>query len=157
VSLLSGVKIKTACLSDVKHILKLIAVIQNTDVLLDREEQEIKNHIQYFKLAQSEAGLAGCCSLYIYNSSLAEIRTLAVLPAFRKKGIGRELVKACIEIGCRQNISRIFTLTTKPVFFRKLGFSEVEKASLPEKIWKDCSQCKYRDQCPETALLYVNR
>ncbi|PKL17488.1 MAG: GNAT family N-acetyltransferase, partial [Spirochaetae bacterium HGW-Spirochaetae-5] len=30
----------------------------------------------------------------------------------------------------------------------------VPKDDFPEKIWKDCDNCKDKDKCGETALIY---
>jgi amino-acid N-acetyltransferase len=49
---------------------------------------------------------------------------------------------------------RIFTLTYQHEFFGTLGFQEIDKVQLPEKIWSDCFKCpKYPDYCDEVAMI----
>ena len=73
---------------------------------------------------------------------------------WRKKGIGRQLVEVCIYEGITLGLFRIFTLTYKKEFFAKLGFHEVDRATLPEKVWSDCFRCpKYPDYCDEVAMI----
>ncbi|NTW07905.1 MAG: GNAT family N-acetyltransferase, partial [Syntrophaceae bacterium] len=47
-----------------------------------------------------------------------------------------------------------FSLTDKKDFFAKLGFKEVDRSTLPQKIWSDCFRCpKYPDYCDEVAMI----
>jgi len=49
---------------------------------------------------------------------------------------------------------KVFTLTYKKDFFFKLGFKEIDRNLLPEKIWSDCFHCsKYPDYCDEVAMI----
>jgi amino-acid N-acetyltransferase len=41
-----------------------------------------------------------------------------------------------------------------PLFFQKLGFKEIEKSELPQKIWADCIKCPYFPDCEEEALIF---
>jgi amino-acid N-acetyltransferase len=103
-----------------------------------------------------EAGqkIVGICAMNIIWENLAEIRSLYVDEAFRKKGIGRKLVEFCISDAITLELFRIFTLTYKKEFFAGLGFKEVDRSILPEKVWSDCFRCpKYPDYCDETAMI----
>jgi amino-acid N-acetyltransferase len=51
-------------------------------------------------------------------------------------------------------LKKVFTLTYVPDFFKKLGFIEIDKAKLPNKIWADCIHCQYFPDCREIALIY---
>jgi amino-acid N-acetyltransferase len=86
--------------------------------------------------------------------NLAEIRSLYVDENYRGKGVGKELVEACVSEAITLRLFKIFTLTYKSDLFAKLGFREVDRATLPEKIWSDCLRCsKYPDYCDETAMI----
>ena len=51
-------------------------------------------------------------------------------------------------------ITKVFALTKIPGYFISRGFKEVEKAALPQKIWKDCLNCPKFPGCDETAVLF---
>jgi amino-acid N-acetyltransferase len=86
--------------------------------------------------------------------NLAEIRSLCVEEEYRKRGIGKKLVEACISEAITLQLFRIFTLTSRPDFFALLGFKEVAMSTLSEKIWSDCFRCsKYPDYCDEVAMI----
>jgi amino-acid N-acetyltransferase len=97
--------------------------------------------------------ITGCCALHISWTDLAEIRTLAVGKEFQRRGDGAALVEACIQEARSLGVRRVFTLTYAPEFFKRMGFAEVDKAELPNKIWADCIHCQYFPDCREIALI----
>jgi len=50
-------------------------------------------------------------------------------------GYRQQLVTACLQDAADLGIETVFCLTTKPEFFEQLGLKEVEKMTLPQKIW----------------------
>jgi amino-acid N-acetyltransferase len=73
---------------------------------------------------------------------------------YRGRGFGRNLVESCVSEAITLQLYRIFTLTYRREFFAHLGFKEVERSSLSEKIYSDCFRCsKYPDYCDETAMV----
>ncbi|MDT8273460.1 MAG: GNAT family N-acetyltransferase, partial [Desulfomonilia bacterium] len=86
-------------------------------------------------------------------SDLAEIRTLAVKKEHHGEGIGESLVRACIDEARHLGLKQVFTLTYVPDYFSKMGFHEVDKSTLPNKIWADCIHCQYFPDCREDALM----
>jgi amino-acid N-acetyltransferase len=103
---------------------------------------------------ENENAIAGICAMNIIWDNLAEIRSLYVEEGYRKQGIARKLVEACISEAITIGLFRIFTLTNRPGFFKRLGFIEVDRSTLSEKIWSDCFRCsKYPDYCDEVAMI----
>ena len=68
------------------------------------------------------------------------------------RGIGRKLVEAIIMHAEDIELNKIFTLTLEPGFFLRNGFEEVEKGTLPMKVWSDCARCSKQDHCDEIAM-----
>ena len=71
----------------------------------------------------------------------------------QKKGIGKKLVLACIEEAQQLGLPKIFALTYEKVFFANMGFAEVDKHTLPQKIFKDCIGCPHFLDCDEIAMV----
>jgi amino-acid N-acetyltransferase len=46
----------------------------------------------------------------------------------------------------------VFCLTYQPVFFGKLGFREVDRNTLPRKVWSECVRCPKFSNCTEVAM-----
>jgi amino-acid N-acetyltransferase len=47
----------------------------------------------------------------------------------------------------------VFTLTYVAEFFEKLGYTRIDKADLPHKIWNECVRCPLFPNCQEIALI----
>jgi amino-acid N-acetyltransferase len=93
-------------------------------------------------------------SLHVYWEDLGEIRSVAVLPDFQKTGIGSRLVKICVEEAEALGLKKVFALTTRPEFFKRLGFRLVPNDDLPKIIWSECKDClKFPDKCNEIPMI----
>ncbi|MFH0935268.1 MAG: N-acetyltransferase [Candidatus Omnitrophota bacterium] len=147
------IMIRKARIADITQIQKLINAFASNDLMLPRSLNELYENIRDFWVAQDNGKITGCCALHISWDDLAEIKSLAVVKNKQGKGLGRELVCACIEEAERFGAKKIFVLTYKPEYFRKLGFKKVKHAALPHKIWAECINCPKFPDCKEVALL----
>jgi amino-acid N-acetyltransferase len=144
--------------SDTRSILNLIGFYSAKGLLLPRPFSQIIEKIRDFHVAVEESQdgavtVKGVVALHPVGEDLAEVRSLAVEEALAGKGIGKQLMKACIEDAHEMRLNRIFALTYQTVFFNKLGFQQVEKLTLPQKIWGDCVHCTKFSDCDEVAML----
>jgi amino-acid N-acetyltransferase len=87
------------------------------------------------------------------SPTLVEVRSLAVLPAYRSYGMGGLIVSELVEQARRRGFPTIFTLTRAVPFFERLGFVITDKERFPEKVWKDCVVCPLQQCCDETAMM----
>lgn len=148
------VTIRDAMRGDVQQIRRLVHYYAERDIILDRDEEDILASLNTFLVAEYDKKILGIISFYDYGKKLKEIRSLAVENNWKKCGIGSTLLENLIAILCKKfPESKIFVLTFSPQFFQKYGFMIIDKDTLPEKIWKDCKNCKHRDNCGETALI----
>ncbi|MEE4353771.1 MAG: N-acetyltransferase [Desulfatiglans sp.] len=151
--------IRKATIQDVGTIHEMLNYYAGRDLLLPRPLSELYDHLRdYFVIENSgvdhrQARVLGVCALGICWEDLAEIRSLAVDKDQQGKGLGSQLVKACLDEAHVLGLRRVFVLTYVPAFFRGLGFQETEKSSLPHKIWADCLRCPKFPDCDETALM----
>ena len=124
--------------------------------ILPRSLMDIYGSLRDFNIYfdENKQSVAGICAMNIIWENLAEIRSLYVEKEHRGQGIARKLVEACVSEAITLGLFRIFTLTNKPEFFQRLGFKEVDRSTLSEKIWSDCFRCsKYPDYCDEVAMI----
>ena len=133
---------------------KLINYFADKGEMLARPLSEIYENIRdYFVVREGERVIA-CAALHINWSDLAEIKSVAVAEDSPRQGIGDQLIKACLGEAEGLGIATVFCLTYKPVFFEKLGFSQVDKIELPQKVWSECYRCPKFPNCDEIALIY---
>ena len=145
--------VRKATMRDIPHVLALINAYAAGGIMLPRTEFEMSENIRDFSVAYDGETLAGCGALHFYTPTTAEVRSLAVLPALKQHGVGRAIVQA-LEAEAQENeLEAVFAFTYVPAFFKKLGFSEVERGELPLKAWKDCLRCPKFHNCDEIAVL----
>ncbi len=147
--------IRKAVIGDVKSVHKILAHFGQRNLLLPRSLNELYTHLRdyYVVECEPEPGLVkGVCGLRICWDDLAEIKSLAVEEPCQRKGAGRLLVEACVEEARELGIKRVFALTYVPDFFVRMGFREVEKSTLPHKVWGDCLSCPKFPDCDEHAV-----
>ena len=145
--------IRNATMGDVKKIHSLLNHFADKGLLLGRSYSSLYDQLRDFKVWAGENDeLLGVCALHIIWEDLAEIRSLAVREDSQGKNVGKKLVRACLEEAADFRIDKVFTLTYQPGFFRKQGFTDVDKKELPHKIWSDCINCPKFPDCDEEAL-----
>jgi amino-acid N-acetyltransferase len=146
--------IRKARIYEVQDIWRMLHDFAEKDVL-PRTMADLYSQVrEYFVYRKGNDPLIGVAALHIFWEDLGEIRSVAVLPNFQKKGIGSDLVKKCVEEADSLGLKKVFALTTRPDFFKRLGFREFVKENLPPHIWSECKDCvKYPDKCDEVPML----
>jgi amino-acid N-acetyltransferase len=145
--------IRKAQINDVKEIQKLLMKYASQGDMLSRSLSELYESLRDFNVYEDDGTLLGTAALHIVWDDLAEVRSVAVAEEAGRKGIGSQLVQACISEARQIGLKRIFCLTYKPDFFAKLGFRLVDKSELPHKVWGDCIKCVKFPDCDENAMI----
>jgi len=146
--------IEKARIRDAPQMHQLINYFADKGEMLARSLSEIYENIRdYFVIRQGERVIA-CAALHVSWSDLSEIKSLAVAEDSQEQGIGAQLVEACLREAKELGIPTVFCLTYKPAFFKKLGFSQLDKMELPRKVWGECYRCPKFPDCDEVALIY---
>jgi amino-acid N-acetyltransferase len=148
-------------MGDIKKMYDLLQYYAEKDLLLGRSLSSLYDQLRDFNVYVESDGdnpdqekLVGVCALHICWDNLAEIRSLAVVDGDQDKGVGRQLVERALEEADSYGITKVFTLTYQPDFFKKFGFKDIDKAELPHKVWSDCIQCSKFPDCNEEALIW---
>lgn len=144
--------IRKAIIPDVRAIHKLLMTYASSGMMLSRSLSELYEAIRDFYVWEENGVIVGTVCLHICWEDLAEVRSLAVDESFEGRGIGRQLVEACLKEARQIGLKKVFALTYKDQFFAKLGFHLIEKSELPHKIWGDCIKCAKFPDCDEIAM-----
>lgn len=147
------IALRKATLADAPAIADLVNTGQREGQLLPRSLESICASIDDWIVALDDERIIGAGSLVEMNPALAEVRSLVVAPAYRKFGIGAQIVHALCALARERNISTVFALTRAVLFFEKIGFHITEKENFPEKVWRDCSICPVQLACDEVAMV----
>jgi amino-acid N-acetyltransferase len=147
-------KVEKAKIKDVAQMHKLINHFADLGEMLARPLSELYEDIRDYFIVREGDKVIACAALHVSWSDLAEVKAMAVDKSHQKKGIGRELLKALMAEARELGIPGVFCLTYKPAFFEAAGFSQVDKMTLPKKVWTECFRCPKFPDCEEVALVY---
>ncbi|CAG8999148.1 MAG: Argininosuccinate lyase [Candidatus Celerinatantimonas neptuna] len=150
-----GLYVRAARMTDLDGIQSLVNYWSDVGENLPRPRRELTKSIGEFAVTEQAGRVTGCASLYLYDTGLAEIRSLGVNPEFQRGGQGKALVEFMVKKAQRMALDKVFVLTRVPEFFMKMGFSPTSKSFLPEKVMKDCDVCPRQHACDEVALEYL--
>lgn len=143
--------VRQARLSDLDALCNMVNYWAQQGENLPRSREDITRNILTFAVCVKDHEVLGCACLYVYDTGLAEIRSLGVNPLVQRQGQGRALVDFLVHRAWQFEIKKVFVLTRNPEFFAKVGFSKTTIEALPEKIRKDCEHCPKFDRCDEVA------
>ncbi len=147
-------RVEKARIADVPQMHKLINRFAERGEMLPRPLSELYEDIRdYFVIKENDRVIA-CAALHVSWEDLAEIRSVAVAEDCQQKGIGAQLVAACLKEAAELGISTVFCFTYQPEFFKRLKFADIDKMELPRKVWTDCLRCPKFPNCDEVALIY---
>lgn len=118
----SPVEIRSVRKEDLAGLADFIQPFVAEGRLLPRTTEELDELVYNGFIATTDGRLIGFAALEIYSRKLAEIRSLAVLPEFQGKGVGRLLVEECVERARKRDILEVMAITSSEVFFRNCGF-----------------------------------
>ncbi|ENQ1532447.1 argininosuccinate lyase [Vibrio parahaemolyticus] len=148
----SAVKVRPARLTDIETLEGMVAYWANMGENLPRSRNELVRDIGSFAVAEHHGEVTGCASLYVYDSGLAEVRSLGIEAGWQGQGQGSAIVNYLVDKARQMAIKKVFVLTRTPEFFMKQSFLPTSKSLLPEKVLKDCDQCPRQHACDEVAL-----
>jgi amino-acid N-acetyltransferase len=149
------VTVRKAAMRDIPGLLSLINDYANQGVMLGRTEFELSENMRDFAVAFEGEKIVGCGALHFYSPIVGEIRSLAVAPALKTRGVGRQIVRYLAQEAIEYCLGAVFAFTYVPGFFERVGFHEVERGVLPLKAWKDCLRCPKFQHCDEIAVLRI--
>ena len=94
--------------------------------LLAKDLVTLYEDVQDFRVAESDGEIVACGALHVLWADLGEIRTLAVHPGRRGRGIGALVLDDLITTARELGLARLFALTFHTDFFSRHGFVEIE-------------------------------
>ncbi|MGA3297975.1 MAG: arsenic resistance N-acetyltransferase ArsN2 [Candidatus Bathyarchaeia archaeon] len=107
-------------------------------------------HVSTTLVARNGNEIVGCSALELYQEC-ALLRSVAIKPSYRRRGLGRRLTRAALDLAMRHKISNVYMLTeTANTFFSKLGFESISRSDVPEKVQRSV---EFTTLCLDTATV----
>jgi amino-acid N-acetyltransferase len=134
--------VRRARTADVKAIRGFVDAYAPERKLLNKPTVTLYEDVQEFWVAEQSAGdsprsVVGCGALHVMWEDLAEVRTLAVDPVMRAKGIGHLLLDQLQRTARELGVRRLFCLTFEVKFFTEHGFSELEGEPVAPGVFEE--------------------
>lgn len=137
----SAFHVRPARTSDVALIQKLIDPLVQRRILLGKDAVVFYEAIQEFRVAEDADGNAiGCGALHVMWRDLAEVRTLAVVPQWLHKGVGRALLKRLEDDAVELGLSRLFCLTFEVDFFTRHQFKPMSESIVDPDVYSELAR-----------------
>ena len=124
-------EIKPATQDDLAAVSQFLQPFMDAQQLLQRTSIELQLLLRHsFKAESVKFGsIVGFCALEIYSKKLAEIQCLAVKDTDQRKGIGRQLVTACVQRAKEEKVLELLAISNSEPMFKACGFDY----SLPDQ------------------------
>jgi len=136
--------IRKAAKADVRDIKTLLSYYY-----LDTEK--VEKNLPEFIVAVLDKKIVGCACLDVCE--IVELRSIAVLPAYRNRGIGGKLVDAILRRAAKLS-DTVYLRTTSSGFFEKKGFQRLPDEE-KKTIWTECTQCDKFGVCRQTMMRII--
>lgn len=108
----------------------------------------VDENLRTFIVARDGDRVVGCAGAEAYQFA-ALVRSVAVLPEFRGKGLGRRLVRQILDRLASRGLREFYLLTTDAEdYFRKRGFKTIDRDEVHPQL---LASRQFQDACPSTA------
>lgn len=138
----SGLFLRRARTTDAAKINALTQPLVEERVLVAKDMVSYFEALQQFRVIVdiAEDGtetLAGCAALHVFWDEIAEVRTVATNPDYRRRGVGRTLITTLLEEARIMGIKKVFCLTFETEFFTSLGFEQISGIPVSPTVFQE--------------------
>lgn len=117
---------------DIPEILRLMTPLIESGFLVHRSPEDIRAKLSDYVVYEIDGSIHACGALHDWGEGQGEIAAIATDPAYAEMGLGKRVIRYLVEKARRQDLQRVFVLTTRTHdWFELLGFKEVAVDSLP--------------------------
>lgn len=110
----------------------------------------VRESLADFVVAEAEGSLVGVAGLELCCDD-ALLRSVAVRPEWRSKGVGRALVTRVIADAEARGLRALYLLTTTAeAYFPSFGFTKIDRAAVPQAV-RETSE--FKEACPASATV----
>lgn len=136
------IEIMPAAVEDLEHI-KALLVANELPVA------GVDDHWKTFVVARDGVKVVGCGGSETYPT-VALIRSVAVDPSYRSRGLGRRIVRQLLDRLASRGLREFYLLTTTAeAYFKKRGFKRIDRDEMHPQL---LASREMQDACPDTAV-----
>ena len=139
---MTEVVVRRARTSDVPEIKRLVDTYAGK-ILLEKNLVTLYEAVQEFWVAERDGDVVGCGALHVLWADLGEVRTVAVDPTVKGRGVGHAIVDRLLDEARELQLERLFVLTFETEFFGRHGFTEIEGTPVTAEVYEE--KCRSYD------------
>jgi amino-acid N-acetyltransferase len=126
-----------------------VPVIKQLLIANDLPVGGVDEHWKTFIVARDGADIVACAGAEAYQF-VALVRSIAVAPSHRSRGIGRRIVRQLLDRLASRGIREFYLLTTtaQPYFARR-GFKPIDRDEIHPQL---LASTELQGACPDTAV-----
>ncbi len=114
----------------------------------------LAEHGDVMVVARAEGQVVGSAALELYGDQ-ALLRSVAVAHGRRGQGLGRDLVRAALNLARDCGVTDVYLLTTTAAeFFPRLGFERIARPAVATPVQ---ASIEFRSACPASAVAMHRR
>ncbi|MGK2881116.1 MAG: amino-acid N-acetyltransferase [Mycobacterium sp.] len=152
----TAVVVRRARTSDVPDIKRLVDTYAGK-ILLEKNLVNLYEAVQEFWVAEGasaatgegdgasaatgegdgDSEIFGCGALHVLWADLGEVRTVAVNPRVKGRGVGHAIVTQLLMVARELDLQRLFVLTFETDFFGRHGFTEIEGTPVTAEVYEE--------------------
>lgn len=133
-------QLRNARTPDVRGIRALVGPYVESKAIVDKPVVSYFESLAEFVVVELDGEIVGCGALHVIWENVAEVRTLAVSPAVKGRGVGSMILTELIRRARDLGVGRVFCLTFETAFFGRHGFIEIEGAPVTREVYEELLQ-----------------
>lgn len=113
---------RRATVRDIQAVYDFLHPFMERQQILTRTPEQVAALLPYSQLVYCNSQVVGFVAVEIYSHKLAEIQCLCVAPEFQRQGIGKKLVRFCVEVTRDEGILELMAISASDKFLMDCGF-----------------------------------
>jgi amino-acid N-acetyltransferase len=131
------VVVRRARTPDVRAIRDIVTPMTSSRRIVDKDAVQYYETVHEFRVVEVDGEVVGCGALHVMWEDLAEVRTIAVLPAYKGRGLGSALLQKLLADARHLGVQRVFCLTFETAFFGRHGFRSIEGQAVEPQVYAE--------------------
>ncbi len=131
------VVVRRARTPDVRAIRALVEPMTTSRRIVTKDAVAYYEAVHEFRVVELDGQVAGCGALHVMWEDLAEVRTVAVRPELKGRGLGSALLTALLEDARDLGVARVFCLTFETAFFGRHGFQRIDGQAVEPEVYAE--------------------
>jgi len=137
---LAAIEIRPARTADIRGIRRLVDTYAPDRRLLSKATVTLYEATPEFMVADLDGTVVACGALHVMWEDLAEVRTVAVDPGMRGRGLGSVVLSQLVQRARDLGVKRVFCLTFETEFFAHHGFVEIDGTPVDHAVFEQLLQ-----------------